>query len=376
MIQRRTRRLRSLGAIALAGTFGLAGCMSPEAAVSGSSAEEGARLPGKVEMVVPYSEGGGTDTWARFMMPYLEKHLARKHTFVPENVPGGESITGSNQYVQNGGTDGSKVLITSGTTYIQYLLDRAEVRFDFTKMRPLLLNGSGGVIYASKASGITSPADLKNPPKPLTYAGISATGLDLCTLLAFDVLGVDLNATFGFEGRGPARLALERGEVNVDYQTTSSYQTQVEPRVRAGKAIPLMSFGVLREDGTVKRDPNMPNLPTVEEVYRQLHGTEPSGEAYEAYKAFLAAGFAYTKGIWVNEATPDSVIDEVYDAVPKIAKDKEFLNKSEEVVGGYEVYSGADIGPAVTKAMAIKPSVRDYVLDTLEQKYDTQVETK
>ncbi|MQA10368.1 MAG: hypothetical protein GEU98_17790 [Pseudonocardiaceae bacterium] len=376
MIQRRTRKLRPLGALVVAGVFGLTACGSPEGANGGSDAEAGAELPSKVEMVIPYSEGGGTDTWARFMIPYLEKHIKGDHTFVPENVPGGESITGTNQFVQSGGTDGGKVLVTSGTTYIQHLLGRKEVQYDFSKMRPLLLNGSGGVIYASRASGIKSVEDLRNPPQKLSYAGISATGLDLNTLLAFDVLGIDLKATFGFEGRGPARLALERGEVNVDYQTSSAYKSQVEPMVKDGKAVPLMSFGLLRPDGTVVRDPNFPNLPTVEEVHQKLRGSKPSGKAYQAYKAFLGAGFAYTKGIWVNEGTPDSVVRSFYDAIPKIDKDKDFVAKSEEVIGGYDVHSGQEIGDAVNKALSIDESKRNYVLRLLERKYDTKLETK
>src|SRR5690606_10023480 len=141
------------------------------------------------------------------------------------NVPGGESITGSNQFVTDGKTDGSEILATSGTTYNQALLGRDEVQYDFTKMRLLLMNGTSGVVYASSSSGITLD-NLQNPPTDLIYGGISATGADLTILQIFDLLGVDLQATFGFEGRGPARLALERGEINIDYQTTSAYQTQ------------------------------------------------------------------------------------------------------------------------------------------------------
>ena len=35
-----------------------------------------ADLAGKrVQVIVPFSEGGGTDTWTRMMQPYLEKYL-------------------------------------------------------------------------------------------------------------------------------------------------------------------------------------------------------------------------------------------------------------------------------------------------------------
>ncbi|WP_199433656.1 hypothetical protein [Qaidamihabitans albus] len=364
---------RAKAVVATMAALGLAaGCANPQGLGSGGS-ESSSEMPARTELVIPYSEGGGTDTWARFLAPYLEKHVEGNPAFTPKNVPGGESITGSNQFVQSGGTDGSQVLVTSGTTYFQALLGRSEVQFDFTRLRPLILNGTGGVIYASPSTGIRSAGDLADLKKPLTYGGISATGLDLTMLQAFDVLGTKLDATFGFEGRGPARLAFERGEVNVDYQTTSAYLTQVKPLVDDGKAVPLMSFGMLK-DGEIVRDPNVPDLPTVEEVYRQLHGKAPSGEAYEAYRAFLVPGYVYQKGLWANEGTPDPIVQSYRDAADKISKDPKFASSSEEVLGGYPLYSGEEAEEELQEAFRIKPEVREYTLDMLKKSYDVTLE--
>jgi tripartite-type tricarboxylate transporter receptor subunit TctC len=366
------RRARIAVAVAALG-LGVAACSNPQG-VGGEGEESSAEgVPSRVEMVIPYEVGGGTDTWARFLAPYLEKHVEGNPTYSPLNIEGGESITGSNQFVTEGGTDGSQVLVTSGTTYFQALLGRPEVQFDFSKMRPLMLNGTGGVIYASSASGIKSVEDLQNPPKPLSYGGISASGLDLSLLQAFDLLGVEVDTTFGFEGRGPALLALQRGEVNIDYQTTSAYLTQVEPLVEEGKAVPLMSFGFL-EDGEIVRDPNVPDLPTVEEVYEQFNGEKPSGQAYDAYRAFLIPGYVYQKGLWANEGTPDSVVQAYYDAVEKISNDPQFQKNSEEVLGGYPMYTGEEVADEVRKSFEIAPESREYVINLLKTKYDTTIE--
>lgn len=320
-MRRQHRTPAAVVAVAAVSAVVLAACGNPQG-IGGDEGGDG-EMPSSIELLIPYDVGGGTDTWARFLAPYLEKHVEGDTTFKPENVPGGESITGSNQFVNESKGDGSTLLVTSGTTYFQALLDRPEVQFDFTKMQPLILNGTGGVIYASADSGIKSPKDLLDPPEPLEYGGISATGLDLSLLQAFDLLGVDVDATFGFEGRGPARLALERGEVNIDYQTTSAYLTEVKPMVEDGDAVPLMSFGVLK-DGKIVRDPNVPDLPTVGEVYEQLNGKKPSGPAYEAYRAFLVPGYVYQKGLWATEDAPDSVVNAIRDAVEPISQDEKF----------------------------------------------------
>lgn len=360
-------RIRMTGVVIAAGLVSAA-CGNPQGVGDDGKTDAGAKVPSRVEMVIPYDEGGGTDTWARFLAPYLKKHTGGNPAFLPENKPGGESITGSNEFVRSGGTDGKEVLVTSGTTYFQALLKRPEVEFDFSKMRPLIMNGSGGVIYTSPKTGIKSADDLAKSKKKLTYGGISATGLDLSMLQAMDVLKKPVDATFGFEGRETALLAYQRGEVNIDYQTTAAYKTQVEPLVEKDKAVPLMSFGVIK-DGKVVRDPNVPDLPTVEEFHKKMYGKKPSGPAYESYKAFLVPGCTYQKGLWANEDTPDSIVKAYWDSVDKLKKDKKFAKKSGDVLGGYPLYSGENAEQQIQKAFEIEPDARKYALDMLEREY-------
>ena len=47
----------------------------------------------------------------------------------------------------------------------------------------------------------------------------------------------------GFGKRGDGRLMFERGEANIDYQTSSSYLKGGTPLVEAGTATPWFSFG-------------------------------------------------------------------------------------------------------------------------------------
>jgi hypothetical protein len=183
-----------------------------------------------------------------------------------------------------------------------------------------------------------------------------------------DVLKKPVDATFGFEGRETALLAYQRGEVDIDYQTTSAYKTQVEPLVKKGKAVPLMSFGVLKGDKVV-RDPNVPNLPTVEEFHKEMYGKEPSGRAYDSYKAFLLPGTTYQKGLWANEDTPDSIVNAYWDSVDKLKKDKKFESKSGEVLGGYPLYSGENGEKQIQKAFEIDPDARKYALEMLKREY-------
>lgn len=366
-----TRR-RALGALSLP-LLALTGCATPHPSGAENVASEGDTLPEQIDMVIPYAEGGGTDVWARFIAPHLTGAMDRSCRILPENLPGGESIIGSNRYARDSVNDGSAILVASGTTYFQYLLGRPEVEFDFSRMRPLVVNATGGAIYGSAEGGVHTVEDLFSGSTELRYGGISPTGLDLSALLAFDVLGMDVTAVFGLEGRGPARLALERGELNIDYQTSTAYLTQVEPLIDQGRAAPLMSFGQLDPSGAVVPDPALPDLPTVRDVYEQVHGGEPSGPAWEAYRSFLGAGFSYQKGIWVFEDTPDSVTAPFYDAVRVLEEDEAFLAEGEQVLGGYPIFAGDESEEQIRDALSVKEDVRGYVLDLLADTYGTVI---
>ena len=178
------------------------------------------------------------------------------------------------------------------------------------------------------------------------FGGIAATGLDLTTLLAFDLLSADIDSTFGFEGRGPVNLALQRGEVDIDYQTTSSYGPAVEPMVKDGTAVPLFSLGQVNEEGEIVRDPNFPDIPTVVEVYQELYGEQPDAEKLATYQAILALTYTYQKALWVPEDTPDEALDLLRSTAEDMGADPAFQKSAAEVLGGYPI--DASNGPRGT----------------------------
>jgi tripartite-type tricarboxylate transporter receptor subunit TctC len=222
-----------------------------------------------IEWIIPFDVGGGTDTWARFNAPFLSKYLPGQPTVVIKNVPGGGSTLGANQFAARARPDGLTLLGTSGSTQFPYLLRDPRVRYDYKDMDVVLAAPTGGVVYTKPEFGIESAADIgKLKGEKLVYASQGATSLDLVPLLAFDLLGLDVQHVFGFKGRGEGRLAFERGETNIDYQTSSAYLKNVEPLVEQGQAVPLFSWGTLDEQGNLVRDPTFPDLPHFGEVYQ------------------------------------------------------------------------------------------------------------
>lgn len=327
-----------------------------------------------VEMMIPLAEGGGTDTWARFVATELTQEVPGSPGLAPVNDDGGEGILGTNHFMTSARADGTEVLVSTASTVVPYLLDMPSVRYDFSELRPILANGTGAVVYARTGAGVRGVEDLVDRDEPLVFGGIAATSLDLTTLLAFDLLGADVKATFGFEGRGPVNLALQRGEVDIDYQTTSSYGPAVQPLVDDGTAVPLFSLGQVDEDGTVVRDPNFPDVPTVVEVYEQLNGAQPEADALATYTAILALTYTYQKALWVPEDTPDEALELLRSTAEEMGADPSFQKSAAEVLGGYPIDASTDLAERIGDAYRVDDDVREDVLDLLASDYDITID--
>lgn len=327
-----------------------------------------------VRFLIPLAEGGGTDTWARFVGTELTRSMPGRPGFAPENEAGGEGITGTNRFVTSARADGTELLVGTATTVVPYLLRRTAVRYDFTELVPILANGTGAVVYVRSDAGVKSVADLAARPTPLAFGGITATGLDLTTLLAFDLLEIKVAATFGFEGRGPVNLALQRGEIDIDYQTTSSYASAVKPLVEDGSAVALFSLGQVDGTGQIVRDPNFPDLPTVVEAYEEIHGSAPSGPKLEAYRTVLAVTYTYQKTLWVPPETPGAAVELLRASSERLGADPAFQKAAAKVLGGYPLDASADLRSRIGEAYQVSPEVRAHVVELLSDTYSIEID--
>ncbi|PTL24135.1 Bug family tripartite tricarboxylate transporter substrate binding protein [Shouchella clausii] len=326
-----------------------------------------------ISFVVPYQAGGGSDVFARFMANYFPKHIEGSPRVQVENIPGGGSITGTNEYALSRQANGRNILTTSASTHIPYILQQPSVKYDLSKMTPIIGAPTGGVVYTSSELAALGMDDLSKQQGELFYAGISPTGLDLVTLLSFEVLGLDVKAVLGYEGKGPARVAFEQGESNIDYQTTTAYKRNVIPLVEEGSAVPLYSLGQMNEDGDLVRDPQFPDLPTIEEIHYDLYGTAPVGEAWEAYKQFVGASFTMQKVIWIHEDAPEQHQQLLQASMETLIQDDQFMAQSEEILENYQPLVGEELQTRIDSMLTMSPETLEWVSQFLLDTYDVDI---
>ena len=327
-----------------------------------------------IEWTIPFGVGGGTDVWARFFAPQLSEALPGNPTVVVLNVPGGGSITGANQFAMRASDDGLSILGTSASTQYPAILGDPRVRYDYADWTAVLASPTGGVVYIDPKYGVTGPQDIeKLRAEEIRFASQGATALEMPVLLAFKMMGLNIKAVFGMESRGAGRLAFERGEAGIDFQTSSAFMSSVRPLVDGGKAVPLFSLGVVDAEGNVARDPSFPDMPTFVEFYEQATGAKPEGEAFEAWKALMLAGFSLQKMLVLPKDAPAEVIAAYGEAAKTIVEAPDFRERAGEELGDYDQLVDDEADAALKEALTVDPAIREFLTNWLAEDYGVKM---
>jgi tripartite-type tricarboxylate transporter receptor subunit TctC len=338
-------------------------------------AAHGADFRGKtIDFVIPFPVAGGSDVWARFYVPYMTKYLPGNPTVVVKNVPGGGSTRGANEFAARARPDGLTILGTSGSTQFPYLLGDTRVRYEYKDWKVVLASPTGGVVYVNANLGAKSAADIAALKKAkLIYGSEGATSLSLVPMLSFRQLDLPVQYVFGMKSRGEARLAFERGESNIDYQTSAAYLASVVPLVNSGKAVPLFAFGVLDAAGKLARDPTFPDLPHVGEVVSRAGG-RTTGLEWDTLVAFITAGFAAQKFVVLPKGTPKDIVAAYSEAFRKMQADPEFAASKDKVLGDYPQSTGKAAETIYRVATEVSPASRFWVREHLTMNYNAKFE--
>jgi tripartite-type tricarboxylate transporter receptor subunit TctC len=349
--------------------FGTIMILAGMASALGAVSFEGKRI----EIIVPASEGGGTDVWTRTFAPLLTKELPGNPTIVIRNIKGGSSTKGANEFQVRAKPNGENLLAMAGSTIIGHLFRDKRVKFKLNEWIPLISSPQGTVVYGNPNLGIKGPNDIaKLKGQKLIYGSRAATGTDLPLLLGFHMLGIDIKPVFGVRGRGEGRLGFERGEFNIDRQTTSAYQANVVPLVDKGRAVPLFSFGIFDAKGALKRDPNFADVPHFGETYRLIHGKDPSGPAWDAWKTFVAAGYSVSKALVLPKGTSSEIVDTYVQAIQRIMADPASSKKITDRIGNYQLGIGDNAGAFVKRASTISPETDEWIRNWLVKNYEVK----
>ena len=328
----------------------------------------------RVLVTVPFAPGGGSDVYIRAMQPYLEKYLPGHPTIIVLNVPGSRSIPGANRFQERAVPDGTHAIVVSATTVGSFVFDRSKVKFELDKWEPVVLSPQGAVVYASPKLGVSGPKDIaKLKDKTLVFGGQSATGGESRTVVSFALLGLKVKHVWGMN-RGPVRLAFERNELNINYDSAPGYLGAAMKLVKAGKAVPLYSMGITDSKGVLVRDPNVPDLPHFGEAYEMMTGKKPSGPGYDAWQSVNKMMTMVNKGIFLPAGTPKPVLEAWRTAIDKTFKDPEFEQKAGKIVEGYPQFIGEAARPIIKDATTFSPAAKNWLKNYFKTEHNVNIQ--
>lgn len=296
----RTRKLTTVVTLVLIVAVLVSGCQLPGAP------QKVAYPSGPIKIIVPRGAGGSNDVIARLMANYLQKYIGQP--VVVENVPEGGGVVGVEQ-VQKAKPDGYTMLFSTPTTDILKQVVEG-TPYDYKKLVGVYNIGGGdsNIISVNATSDIKTFKDFVEVAKTKGVSIGRLTGINVTNYaLAFlvDVCGIPpekITAVPYDDGKQPA-LAVAGGHLDA----VLNQRVDVISLVNDGKLRPLVIF-------TKARNPLLKDVPTFMEVY-------PGADNY----------YEINQGLMAPGETPAEVIKALNDALDKVVKDTEYLDKAKAV---------------------------------------------
>ncbi|MBD3924234.1 tripartite tricarboxylate transporter substrate binding protein [Nocardioides cavernae] len=308
-------KLRRSMCVLLAAPLILTGCANTN---SGGDTDTASFPEGldSIQMIVPFSAGGSTDTIARLVAPRLEESLGVPVQVINREESGGQ--TGLKQIAdspKDGSVIGSANLPSIFTTYLDPNTDVDYDRDSFQTAGAVTTFGS--VVVVREDSGLKTLDDLaaaaSAEPKALDLAGGAVDDLIPITQLE-DAFDAEFNL-IPFEGGSADKVtALLGDKVDVIVAAPSAVVANVE----SGE------FRVLATMGS-ERSVSFPDVSTAQELGYDI--------TYDTVN-----GFALPAG------TPDNIVEAYSDALSDVVDDPAFAEAVEPLGFNASYVSAGDYG--------------------------------
>lgn len=343
---RRNRVLAGLAAVA----FALSACGGDDAATSTPAPSpqpapseaapatpepeaEANPLEGQlITLVVGVNPGGGHDTYARFIAPYLAAQLNADVTVA--NEPGAGSLLAVNN-TWTAKPDGLRVMQLNGFGVLSSVLAETEgIEFELDEFEFIgRIDRSLHLVSVHDKYEIQDASQVYGMSTPIVFGatgpggGTANSGALLCAYMQLS----NCRVATGYGGSAEIILGVTAGEVNA----VATDAERIIPAIGAGHT-PLFSL-------TADRHPKLPDVPTVFEL-----GLSAEDEAVaRAHSSLLASGRVLVS----PPGTPDDVMAALRGAFDRMVADPAFLADAESRGLGIDSANAEEIKQIVEESL-------------------------
>jgi len=343
------------------------GLAAVAAAATPAPAQEPFYKGKRITLLINFAAGGPTDIEGRLFAKYLARHIEGAPTMIVQNMDGAGGVIGAQYIGEVAPKDGSVIGYLSGTSWI-YVSEPERWRVDF-KAYEFVAYQPGTTVHFVRTDvppGIREPTDIVKA-QGLIAGGLSIdTSKDLRLRLGLDMLGVPFKYVTGYRSSPPARLALQRGEINMFSESPPSYRAVVEPSlVKSGLAIPVWW------DETNTDDPPPPQkqmeglaIPSFPQLHKKIKGTLPSGQLWEANRTLFDVNSTVQRMIVLAPGAPRAAYDSLSKAIERLNHDQEFAAEALKTIEFVPDYpTGPDMSATVRAMLHATPEMRTFIND-------------
>lgn len=169
-----------------------------------------------IQLIVAFAPGGVTDNSARLVGRYLGKHIPGTPNLIVQNMPGGGGIVSANYIYGIAKRDGLTIGSLGRANYLEQMVGRPEVRFDFRRFDWVGSFNNAPMMLACRAdSGLTTVEKIRAAPRPPRMAqGGSGSISFIFASLVEEALGLKFHNVMGYKSGREIDLAVERGEAD------------------------------------------------------------------------------------------------------------------------------------------------------------------
>jgi putative tricarboxylic transport membrane protein len=341
-------------------------CAAAVLALASSARADDAFYKGKrLNLLINFAAGGPADIEGRLFAKHLGKHIEGEPGVIVQNKDGAGGLIGTNYLGELAPRDGTMAGYLTAAAW-NYVIEPGSYRVDF-KSFEFVGYEPVNVVYYMRADTPPGMADAAAILKAtdLVAGGLSAdSSKDMLIRLTLDMLGVPFKYVTGFRSSAPARLALQRGEINFFSESSPSYFGVVEPNLVKTKQVIPVWYDPIYDGKTFSpfRQMDEQGVPGFPDFYRKVKGGAPAGPLWDAYRTNLAVDSAMLRIIAFPPGSPPAAVAALRKAVERLNSDKDFADECLKAIQFAPQYiTGTDINERVRRTLVVDPAVRTFV---------------
>ena len=314
-----------------------------------------------IKIIVGFTSGGFYDRWSRLLARYVPKYLPGNPEMVVQNMPGAGGLIAANHVYTVAKPDGLTIGMTSYGMYLDQMVGRKEVQYDVRKFKWIgSPEKSDVLLYMRADTPYKTIEDIRKASTPPKCGSTGTAGTDyILARLIEDTLDAKIDSVLGYPGGSEIDLAVEKGEVQCRGLTAAPFFGR-EPFISWRKR----NFVNVLLYGGVKRDPRIPDTPTIYEIFDKEKTPEESRRVADV----ILRGGDFGRPWVMPPATPAEVVKVMRAAYAKAMADPALLDEAKKGKFDVEFVPGEELEQLANKMMSQPPGVVARVKKLLARK--------